>query len=103
MDFGGTSVQRTLAQGLPVAISFGWLLYPLQALIQFLSTGRFMPAADVDSIVVNAKTGHARTNKSWVLGRFLRDWDYSPTTTKGLYITIVDAVAKEIDQDKSKC
>ena len=35
-----------------------------------------MPAADVDNtIVIGAKSGHARATKSWVLGRLLRDFD----------------------------
>lgn len=107
MTFDDTSVQHALAQfagsggingygsrGLVVAVSFGWILYPFYALSSLLGTGRLMPVADVDSMVINAKTGYARKNKSWIIGRFLRDWDFKPTTTRGLYITVLDA-AKE--------
>ena len=82
------------------AVSFGWLLYPVTALSSLLGTGRLSPAVDVDSLVINVKSGYARKNKSWILGRFLRDWDYKPTTVKGLYITIVDAVT-ENEQGKT--
>lgn len=55
-----------------------------------------MPAApDVESIVVNVGSGHSRPNRSWILGRLLRDWDYKPTTEQGLYITVLDAVSRE--------
>jgi hypothetical protein len=38
--------------------------------------GRLMPDTDnLDTIVVGASSGHARTAKSWVLGRLLRDMD----------------------------
>lgn len=35
-----------------------------------------MPATDVDNIIIiGAESGHARVNKSWVLGRLLRDFN----------------------------
>ena len=34
-----------------------------------------MPPADFRTIVVGAKSGHARNNKSWVIGRLLRDYE----------------------------
>ena len=75
---------------LMAAVSFGWLFYPVSALSSLLGTGRLSPAVDVDSMVINVKSGYARKNKFWYLGRLLQDWDYKPTTVKGLYITIVD-------------
>ena len=35
-----------------------------------------MPKPELDCIVINAKSGYARTNCSWVLSRMLRDFDY---------------------------
>lgn len=101
MAFDSTSGPQALAQmglsKLMAVVSFGWLLYPFYALSSLLGTGRLSPAVDVDSMVINAKTGYARKNKSWIVGGLLRDWDYKPTTVRGLYVTIVDAV-KEKEQ-----
>ena len=44
-----------------------------------------MPSADFRAIVVGAKSGHVRNNKSWVVGRLLRDYEqqaYPHTTDK---------------------
>ena len=42
-----------------------------------------MPSADFRAIVIGAKSGHARNNKSWVIGRLLRDYEQQarPSTT----------------------
>jgi hypothetical protein len=37
---------------------------------------KLMPGPDYSSIVINAKNGNVRANRSWVLGRVLRDFDY---------------------------
>lgn len=37
---------------------------------------KLMPKPELDCILVNAKTGHARANCSWVLSRLLRDFDH---------------------------
>ncbi|KAI0322982.1 hypothetical protein OF83DRAFT_1029326, partial [Amylostereum chailletii] len=81
MIIGGDLVQRAVAQLAgagpffltPVAFSFGWVSYSLNALLSSVGDGRLMPPADTPSIIVNAKNGYIRTNQSWVLGRLLRD------------------------------
>lgn len=42
-----------------------------------------MPASDFRTTVIGAKSGHARNNKSWVVGRLLRDYEQQakPLTT----------------------
>lgn len=42
-----------------------------------------MPSADFRAVVIGAKSGHARDNKSWVIGRLLRDYEQraKPHTT----------------------
>ncbi len=35
-----------------------------------------MPPADFRATVIGAKSGHARNNKSWVIGRLLRDYEH---------------------------
>ncbi|KAL8651492.1 MAG: hypothetical protein Q9226_004688 [Calogaya cf. arnoldii] len=100
MIMNGDVVQKALAQlsgptFVPVAFSFGWVVYSIQAFSSVIGTGRLMPAApDVESIVVNVGSGHSRPNRSWILGRLLRDWDYDPTIEQGLYVTVLDAVSR---------
>ena len=80
---GGDVLQRATAQlagdarlPTPVVFSFGWLAYTFMALLSVLGDKRLMPATpDLQSIVINADYGHARTNQSWILGRILRDFE----------------------------
>lgn len=98
MIANGDVVQKALAQLsgptlVPVAFSLAWVVYSIQAFLTVIGTGRLMPAApDVESIVINLATEHPRANRSWILGRLLRDWDYKPSDKRGLYITVLDAV-----------
>ncbi|KAI4115807.1 MAG: hypothetical protein LQ338_007802 [Usnochroma carphineum] len=98
MIINGDIVQKALAQLagprlVPVAFSFGWVVYSIQAFSSVIGTGRLMPTApDLESIVINIDSGHQRANRSWILGRLLRDWDYKPLTEHGLYITVLDAI-----------
>jgi hypothetical protein len=80
---GGDVIQRAIAQLsggplplTPVAFSFGWVACSVSSVLSAVGDGRLMPESDCPSIVVNAKSGHVRTNHSWVLGRLLRDWDF---------------------------
>lgn len=104
MIINGDIVQKALAQlsgtGLvPVAFSFGWVVYSVQALSSMIGTGRLMPATpDLTSVVINLSSGHQRANRSWILGRLLRDWNYKPLDKRGLYITVLDAF-EDIIQD----
>ena len=78
----GDVIQKALAQLAggpfhitPVAFSFGWVSYGVTTLLSSLGEGRMMPEVDCASMLINAETGHRRTNMSWVLGRLLRDWE----------------------------
>lgn len=35
-----------------------------------------MPIADSPALVIGAKSGHVRDNKSWIIGRLLRDFEH---------------------------
>ena len=80
---GGDVLQRTIAQlagdarlPTPVVFSFCWLAYTFMALLSVVGDKGLMPATpDLQSVVVNADYGHARTNQSWILGRILRDFE----------------------------
>ncbi|KAI0308260.1 hypothetical protein B0F90DRAFT_1665105 [Multifurca ochricompacta] len=81
MLVGGDIVQRAVAQltgsgpffVTPVAFSFGWVAYSINAVLSSVGTGRLMPDTDCPSILINAKNGYTRQNQSWALGRLLRD------------------------------
>lgn len=96
---GGDIIHRALAQlvgstGLftPVAFSFGWVAYAVSSVVAIIGTGRLMPPPDYDLLVVNAQSGYARHNNSWVLGRVLRDWPYKEGwKDHALVVTVVRA------------
>lgn len=80
---GGDIVQRALAQLVgssfrltPVAFSFGWVAYAVSSVVAVIGDGKLMPLPDYDAVVVNAQSGYVRSNKSWILGRVLRDWHF---------------------------
>ena len=94
---GGDIVQRAVAQLsghpsyiTPVAFSFGWVGYTLNMVVAIMGEGRVMPPADCDCVVVNAKSMYSRTNRSWVLGRLVRDHDANPLKP-GLTVTFFEA------------
>ena len=75
---GGDIVQKAIAQlsgrsFTPVAFSFGWVAYSFSTLLSIWGDGRLMPVPDCEAIVINAKSGNAKRNESWVIGRLIRD------------------------------
>jgi hypothetical protein len=82
---GGDIVQKALAQttgGIltPVCFSFGWVAYSLTALVGLFGDGRLLPAPDYPTKVINLKTGYARENRNWIVGRLLRDDEIHSST-----------------------
>lgn len=78
MVIGGDIVQKALAQvtghgSSSVCFSFGWVAYSFLSVVNLLGDGRLMPTPDYPCKVINMKSGHPRENKSWVIGRLLRD------------------------------
>jgi hypothetical protein len=74
----GNIVQKALAQAsggyfTPVCFSFGWVTYSLNAIISIIGDGRLLPEPDYPVKVYNLKNGYVRDNKSWIIGRLLRD------------------------------
>lgn len=57
----------------PVAFSFGWVAYGFSSLLAAFGDMALMPACDYPCVLVNCTTGFARENRSWALGRLLRD------------------------------
>lgn len=48
----------------------------MNAVLSAVGDNKLMPAPEAPSLVIPAKTGYARSNQSWILGRVLRDFDY---------------------------
>ena len=74
---GGDIVQKALAQlsggyFVPVAFSFGWVSYSINALVVAYGDGNLMPNTLYPSILINVHSGYARSNYSWILNRILR-------------------------------
>lgn len=94
---GGDVIQKALSQLsgrtlVPVAFSFGWVAYSFTTLMSVVGTGRLMPQPDYPAKVINAENGYVRNNKSWVLGRLLRDFERPLDDTVGLSITVFNAL-----------
>lgn len=54
--------------------------------LAIMGEGRLMPAADCDCVLVNAKSQYVKTNRSWILGRLIRDHEKDPLKP-GLTVT----------------
>jgi hypothetical protein len=75
---GGEIVQKALAQLtggriVPVAFSFGWVAYAFSTIVAMVGEGRLMPEPDYPCKVINTENGYTRENRSWIIGRMLRD------------------------------
>lgn len=93
---GGDIIQKALAQLsggtiVPVAFSFGWVAYSFSTVMSVVGDGRLMPAPDYLAKVINAESGYKRDNKSWVLGRLLRDYEMPLGDNIGISITVFEA------------
>ncbi len=80
---GGDVVQASLAQLTaspvlsPAVFSFGWVSYAVSALLAAVGDNRLMPLApDYPCLVINGRSGYARENRSWIVSRVLRDFDF---------------------------
>ncbi len=97
---GGDVIQKAIAQLsgdylVPVAFSFGWVAYSFSTLMSIVGDGRLMPAPDYPAKVINAGSGYSRENRSWILGRLLRDFEFPLNDDIGLHITVFQADDKE--------
>ena len=86
---GGDIVQKAIAQLVghevrvpgsstrlsvtPVAFSFGWVAYSFSNILTAFGELKLMPSTDCPSFLVNCSNGFVRQNRSWILGRLLRD------------------------------
>ncbi|KAM3416610.1 hypothetical protein BST61_g8201 [Cercospora zeina] len=78
---GGDIVQKAIGQLVagpvryltPVSFSFGWVSYAISAMLAAMGDNRLMPKPELDCVLINVKSKYARTNRSWLLSRLLRD------------------------------
>ncbi|KAM0445169.1 hypothetical protein ACHAPV_009486 [Trichoderma viride] len=81
----------------PVAFSFGWVGYAFKSLASVLGDKQLMPSEpDCPSTVINCSSGYGRTNRSWILGRILRDHELAVEENPGPEYADVDATGKTV-------
>ncbi|KAI4117296.1 MAG: hypothetical protein LQ338_007575 [Usnochroma carphineum] len=81
----------------PVAFSFGWVGYAFSSLASVIGDKALMPSApDCPSRIINCDTGYGRTNRSWLLGRILRDCELKAEKDLGLEYSGSVSVARRI-------
>ena len=102
---GGDVIQKALGQlahqpYLPVAFSFGWVAYAFSGVSAAVGEHKLMPESDCQAVVINVKNGFVRNNRSWVLGRLVRDIDHwmDKEPKAALAATIRDAQWEEDDK-----
>ncbi|RYO80420.1 hypothetical protein DL766_007818 [Monosporascus sp. MC13-8B] len=61
----------------PVAFSFGWVAYAMSAVLSAIGENRLLRCApEVDVKVTNLATGYGRSNRSWLLSRFVKTYPF---------------------------
>lgn len=96
---GGDIVGMALAQLsgpyiVPVAFSFGWIGYSFNMLMSVVGSCHLMPPPDYDAKLINVENEFEQDNRSWILGRLLRDFDRPFDNSTGLCVTIFKASAE---------
>ncbi|KAJ5522165.1 hypothetical protein N7527_006280 [Penicillium freii] len=114
---GGDVISRALAQLAgsrltPVAFSFGWVAFAVTAVVAVIGEKKLMPSADFPCKVINGHTGYIRDNRSWVIGRLVRDFENwmdkqpqvqpQPNLTTDLNQKTVQKCVEEIMESKWK-
>ncbi|KAL5319122.1 hypothetical protein ACEPPN_012171 [Leptodophora sp. 'Broadleaf-Isolate-01'] len=112
MIIGGDVVQNALAQSTgkwytPVCFSFGWVSYAFIAVLHCVGDGRLLPPPDYPVKLINLKSGYARDNKNWVIGRLLRDGEAwierkQPLDDDGIRISVFDAQKRKTGFNPTK-
>ncbi|PON28913.1 hypothetical protein TGAM01_v202021 [Trichoderma gamsii] len=81
----------------PVAFSFGWVSYAFMSLASVLGDKPLMPPEpDCPSRVINCSSGYGRTNRSWVLGRILRDHELAVEENSSPEFANLSAAGKRV-------
>lgn len=108
MIIGGDVIQRALAQVgggtlTPVTFSFGWVAYAFNSLTFVVGGGNIMPKADHDVFVISAnKQAYVRRNRSWILGRVVRDFENWMPKKVDVLLQQMLADAERYDREAAK-
>ncbi|KAF8545885.1 hypothetical protein OG21DRAFT_1451348 [Imleria badia] len=86
----------------PTAFSFGWVAYAFSNLVATLNGGTLMPQPEIPCLVINADSGYQRDNRSWVIGRVLRDFQYWWPSDVADKVKKVVEEARESDRKKGR-
>ncbi|KAA8577066.1 hypothetical protein EYC84_007075 [Monilinia fructicola] len=62
----------------PIAFSFGWVAYAVSAVVVAVGDNKLLVRCppEISLKVINLKSGYERDNKSWLLGRFFKDYNF---------------------------
>jgi hypothetical protein len=106
---GGDIIQTALAQTTgsritPVCFSFGWVAYSFSTLVRVLGDGRLLPPPDFPAKVFNLESSYVRENKTWVIGRILRDNEMFMNKIEqhagaGIRIAVYSALPRPADRE----
>jgi hypothetical protein len=67
-------------------------------MLSAVGDNKLMPKPELDCMLINADSGHGRTNHSWVLSRLLRDFDHWRPTTS---VNIENEKLKQLKKDNT--
>lgn len=76
----------------PVCFSFGWVAFSFNNIVSIAGEGRLMPDPDYPCKIINAESGYGRENRSWMVGRLLRD-NEEALNNEALCVTVWRAVS----------
>jgi hypothetical protein len=62
----------------PVAFSFGWVAYAISAVVAAVGDNKLLVRCppEISLKIINLYNGYDRDNKSWLLGRFVKDYNF---------------------------
>ena len=58
-----------------MVFSFGWVAYAFRQIATIFGHSCLLMPTDVPSVVIKGRSGYARSNSSWILGRLPRDFE----------------------------
>lgn len=81
----------------------GWVGYGVTAAVSALGENSFMPLPDTPCMVINSRSGYTRDNKSWIIGRVLRDYEtWMDPGVRDRMETILNDKHQELQQKAEK-
>jgi hypothetical protein len=62
----------------PIAFSFGWVAYAVSTVVVVVGNNKLLVRCppEIALAVINLHNGYNRDNNSWLLSRFVKDYDF---------------------------